>query len=55
MTVMSSRSGRVEQIWQIDLPRPRRLKMTTEPPFVRYTQEITDLFMRKGIIGEEQD
>lgn len=53
--VMSPRPGRVERVWPIDLPRPRRLKMATTPSFTRYTQEITDLFMSKGVIREEQE
>jgi NitT/TauT family transport system ATP-binding protein len=53
--VLSPRPGRVERIWQIDLPRPRRLKMANNQSFIRYTQEITDLFMSKGVIHEEQE
>jgi NitT/TauT family transport system ATP-binding protein len=52
--VLSSRPGRIERIWHIDLPRPRRLKMASTPAFTRYTQEITDLFMSKGVIRDEQ-
>lgn len=55
MIVLSPRPGRIERIWQIDLPRPRRLKMVTTPSFIRYTQEITDLFMSKGVIRDEQE
>jgi NitT/TauT family transport system ATP-binding protein len=51
--VLSPRPGQVERTWRIDLPRPRRLKMATAPTFIRYTQEITDLFMSKGVIHED--
>jgi NitT/TauT family transport system ATP-binding protein len=53
--VLSPRPGRIERVWRIDLPRPRRLKMTTTHSFIRYTQEITDLLMSKGVIREEQE
>jgi NitT/TauT family transport system ATP-binding protein len=53
--VLSPRPGRVERIWNIDLPRPRRVKMSSTPEFLRYTEEITSLFMSKGIIREEEE
>jgi NitT/TauT family transport system ATP-binding protein len=53
VVVMSPRPGRIERIWNIDLPRPRRLHMTGSPEFGRYVTEITDLFLSKGVIRED--
>lgn len=53
VVVLSPRPGRFERVWQIDLPRPRQLQMTNSASFMRYTEEITDLFMSKGVIREE--
>jgi NitT/TauT family transport system ATP-binding protein len=50
---MSARPGRVEQVWQIGLPRPRRLRVTASAAFIRYMEEITDFFMSKGVIRED--
>ena len=40
VVVMTSRPGRVAQIYEIDLPRPRTIEMTFEPGFIRSIQEI---------------
>ena len=37
---MTSRPGRVAQIYEIDLPRPRTIEMTFEPGFIAQIQEI---------------
>jgi NitT/TauT family transport system ATP-binding protein len=55
VVVMSPRPGRVERVWRIDLPRPRRLRLAASPPFIRYMEEITDFFMSKGVIQEDPD
>jgi NitT/TauT family transport system ATP-binding protein len=55
VVVMSARPGRVERVWRIALPRPRRLRVTASAEFIRYMEEITDLFMSKGVIQEDQD
>jgi len=53
--LMSPRPGRIERIWEIDLPRPRRLKMAATSEFGRYMEEITDVLMRDGVIREEPE
>ncbi len=55
VVVLSPRPGRVEQIWSIDLARPRRVRMTTDPAFTGYVEAITELFMSKGIIREDTE
>ncbi len=52
VVVMSPRPGRVEQILDIDLPRPRSLNVRETPEFGRYTQEIRGIFGALGIIRE---
>ena len=53
VVVMSPRPGRVERILEIDLPRPRRLKVMATPEFTQYTNEITDIFKSRGVISED--
>jgi len=40
VVVMTPRPGRVAQIYDIDLPRPRTIEMTFEPSFIALIQEI---------------
>ncbi|MGV8855959.1 MAG: ABC transporter ATP-binding protein [Devosia sp.] len=53
VVVMSPRPGRIEQIIDIDLPRPRRLAMREEPKFIEYTRELTKIFQGLGVFREE--
>jgi NitT/TauT family transport system ATP-binding protein len=55
VVVLSPRPGRVERIWTIDLPRPRRVRLTSDPAFSGYVEAITDLFMSKGVIREDME
>jgi NitT/TauT family transport system ATP-binding protein len=48
--VMSPRPGRIEQVYEIALPRPRGLAARSHPLFIEATQRITDLFLSKGIL-----
>jgi len=50
VVVMTPRPGRVEKIIAIDLPRPRDKAATTSPRFAEYCDEITECFMRYGVI-----
>jgi len=47
--VMSPRPGRVEKIFDIDLPRPRSLEIRDEPKFVNYCRAIRDVFEAVGV------
>jgi NitT/TauT family transport system ATP-binding protein len=40
VVVMTPRPGRLAQIYEIDLPRPRTIEMTFDPAFVTLIQEI---------------
>lgn len=53
VVVMSPRPGRVEQIIDIDLPRPRRLLMREDPQFNNYTRQLTEIFKGLGVFREE--
>ena len=48
--VMTPRPGRIERIIKIDLPRPRHKAVITSRSFTEYCDEITECFMRHGVI-----
>jgi NitT/TauT family transport system ATP-binding protein len=48
--VMSPRPGRIEQVYDIPLSRPRGLAARSHPHFIEATQKITELFLSKGIL-----
>ncbi len=50
VVVMTPRPGRVERIIPIDLPRPRNKAVLSSPRFAEYVEEITECFMRHGVI-----
>jgi NitT/TauT family transport system ATP-binding protein len=50
VVVMTPRPGRIERIIPIDLPRPRDKAVITSERFTEYCDEITECFMRYGVI-----
>ena len=50
VVVMSPRPGRIVEIIDIDLPRPRRLDKVPER-FNVYTNRIRDIFKAKGVLA----
>ena len=48
--VMSPRPGRIERVFTIDLPRPRGLDRRKHPVFHATTEEITGIFLAKGVL-----
>jgi NitT/TauT family transport system ATP-binding protein len=50
VVVMSPRPGRIERTIDIPLPRPRGLAARRDPEFVRITEEITDIFLARGVL-----
>jgi len=48
--VMSPRPGRIEQVHEIALARPRGLGARSHPLFIEASQKITELFLSKGIL-----
>ena len=53
VVVMSPRPGRIDQVLTIDLPRPRGLAARRHPEFLRREEEITDIFLARGILRRE--
>jgi NitT/TauT family transport system ATP-binding protein len=52
VVVMTPRPGRVDRVIDIDLPRPRTLAMRESPQFARYSREILELFLARGVLRE---
>ncbi len=52
VVVMTPRPGRVDRVIDIDLPRPRTLAMRETPEFARYSREILELFLARGVLRE---
>src|ERR1700733_14546019 len=50
--VMTPRPGRIDRVIDIDLPRPRTLAMRETAQFARYSREILDLFLARGVLRE---
>jgi NitT/TauT family transport system ATP-binding protein len=55
VVVMSPRPGRIEEVLEIALPRPRHLSVRETPEFGKYTSEIRRIFSRLGVLREEHD
>ena len=53
VVVFSPRPGRVADILNIELPRPRRLAVRETAQFGAYTGRIRELFHEMGLINEE--
>jgi NitT/TauT family transport system ATP-binding protein len=54
VVVMTPRPGRIDQIIDIDLPRPRTLAMRESPEFAHYNRQIFDLLLASGVLREQQ-
>jgi NitT/TauT family transport system ATP-binding protein len=52
VAVMSTGPGRVVEVFDIDLPRPRPLALRETPEFARHVAAIRGLFSRLGIVKE---
>jgi len=50
VVVMTPRPGRIEKIIPLDLPRPRNKAVVSSARFTEYCDEITECFMRYGVI-----
>jgi len=53
VVVMSPRPGRIEEVIDIDLPRPRPLSIRETPEFGAYASRIRTLFSELGILKPE--
>jgi NitT/TauT family transport system ATP-binding protein len=52
VVVLSSRPGRIAHIFPIDLPRPRTIDQTLEPPFIAQVQRIKATIERGQPAGQ---
>jgi NitT/TauT family transport system ATP-binding protein len=52
VVVFSPRPGRIVEVIDIDLPRPRKLSVRESPAFGAYTRHIRHLFAKMGLIDE---
>ncbi|MBI2740051.1 MAG: ABC transporter ATP-binding protein [Rhodospirillales bacterium] len=53
VVIMSARPGRIEEVVDIDLPRPRKLAIRETPQFLAYSRRISRVFESTGILREE--
>jgi len=53
VVVMSPRPGRIETIIPVDLPRPRGLAARKDPRFVAATDQITEIFLERGVLQRQ--
>ena len=51
VVVMSPRPGRIERIIPIEMPRPRGLDGRKRPEFIGVSDEITDIFLSRGVLS----
>lgn len=54
VAVFSPRPGRVLEVIDVDLPRPRKLSVRESPEFGRYTQKIRQMFEDMGFLDESK-
>jgi len=50
VVVMSPRPGKIECIIDISMDRPRGLAARRAPEFVQVTEQITDIFLARGVL-----
>lgn len=50
--VMSPRPGRVERVFEVPMARPRGLHVRKDPAFIELAEEITNLFLARGVLAE---
>ena len=50
VVVMSPRPGRIECVIDISMDRPRGLAARRAPEFVQVTEQITDIFLARGVL-----
>ncbi len=48
--VMTPRPGRIERVMEIDMPRPRGLGARSHPEFLAKTEDITRIFLSRGVL-----
>jgi NitT/TauT family transport system ATP-binding protein len=48
--VMTPRPGRIEQVMEINIPRPRGLGARRDPEFLARSEQITSIFLSRGVL-----
>jgi NitT/TauT family transport system ATP-binding protein len=51
VVVMSPRPGTIDRIIDVNLPRPRGLGARRDPEFGRLCEEITEIFLSRGVLS----
>jgi len=54
VVVMSPRPGRIEEVLDVDLPRPRGLEGRELPGFAALNRRITGIFLERGVLQSRQ-
>ena len=49
--VMTAHPGRISEVIDVDLPRPRRYGMRSEKPFIEFRDRVTDIVRTEAIKG----
>ncbi|MFW5942978.1 MAG: ABC transporter ATP-binding protein [bacterium] len=52
VAVFSPRPGRILELIDVELPRPRKLSIQTQPHFLEYVDRIRAIFSEQGILRE---
>ena len=53
VVLMTPRPGRVEEVLDITLDRPRTLAIRESSSFVEYTRHIREVFLARGILADD--
>jgi len=54
IVVMSPRPGRIEQMIDVNLSRPRRLALRDSPEYAKYMHQVTDIFKSLGVLQDDE-
>jgi len=49
---MSPRPGRIEDVIDVDIPRPRGLDARRNATFLEITEKITNIFLSRGVFHQ---
>jgi NitT/TauT family transport system ATP-binding protein len=52
VVVFTPRPGTIDEVIEVELPRPRRLAMRDSPTFSKYARRIEGLFLKRGVLRE---
>jgi NitT/TauT family transport system ATP-binding protein len=55
VVVMSPRPGRIDQVLEVNMPRPRGLAGRRATEFLRLEESITGIFLSRGVLSQRAD